>query len=113
MRITPQRLGKLLNLVAGNALSATAAKKVFDLVEETDKDPEQIVEEQGLKQISDINVLENVVKEIVGKSPAEVARLKAGDQKLMGYFVGQAMKATQGKGNPKEINKLVLKYVAQ
>ena len=113
LRITPQRLGKLLNLVAGNALSATAAKKVFDLVEETDKDPEQIVEEQGLKQISDINVLENVVKEIVGKSPAEVARLKAGDQKLMGYFVGQAMKATQGKGNPKEINKLVLKYVAQ
>jgi aspartyl-tRNA(Asn)/glutamyl-tRNA(Gln) amidotransferase subunit B len=107
LKVTPQRLAKLLELIKNNVISASAAKKVFDLMEATDKDPEIIVEEQGLRQISDTGELEKTVREIVEKSPKEVERFKAGETKLMSFFVGQVMKATKGKGNPKEINKLV------
>jgi aspartyl-tRNA(Asn)/glutamyl-tRNA(Gln) amidotransferase subunit B len=111
LKISPTRLGGLLNHISNNTISATSAKKVFDLVEESDKDPQTIIEEQGLKQVSDINLLEKVVTEIIARSSGEVARYKAGEKKLMGFFVGEAMKATKGKGNPKEINKLLSKLL--
>jgi aspartyl-tRNA(Asn)/glutamyl-tRNA(Gln) amidotransferase subunit B len=107
LKATPKRLGKLLGLVSQGVISANAAKKVFDLIEATDKDPEIIVEEQGLRQISDTGELEKIVAEIVAKNAKEAARFKAGETKLIGFFVGEVMKATKGKGNPKEINKLV------
>jgi aspartyl-tRNA(Asn)/glutamyl-tRNA(Gln) amidotransferase subunit B len=107
LKVTPKRLASLLILVSNNTISAQAAKKVFDLIEAHDKDPEVIVEEQGLKQISDTNALEKVVRDILDKNQAEVARYKAGEKKIMGFFVGEAMKLTKGKGNPKEINRLV------
>jgi aspartyl-tRNA(Asn)/glutamyl-tRNA(Gln) amidotransferase subunit B len=113
LHVTPKRLGNLLSLISDTTLSAKAAKKVFDLVEQSDKDPEVIIEEQGLRQISDTGVLEKVVREIIEKSPAEVARFKSGEAKLVSYFIGQAMKATKGTGNPKEINKLVMSYLEQ
>jgi aspartyl/glutamyl-tRNA(Asn/Gln) amidotransferase, B subunit len=108
LKVTPKRLGNLLGLVSNSTISAQAAKKVFDLMEALDKDPEVIVEEQGLKQISDTGALEKVVRDILAKNPAEVARYKAGEKKIMGFFVGEAMKQTKGKGNPREINRLVL-----
>jgi aspartyl-tRNA(Asn)/glutamyl-tRNA(Gln) amidotransferase subunit B len=111
LTISPKRLGNLLALVINNTISAPAAKKVFDLVEATNKDPETIVEEQGLKQISNLQVLEDVANEIVAKNAGEVARYKAGEGKLMGFFVGEAMKATKGKGNPREISKLFSKIL--
>jgi len=111
LKVTPQRLAKLLDLVRNNALSANAAKKVFDLMESTDKDPEIIVEEQGLRQISDTGELEKIVSDILAKHAKEAARFKAGETKLMGFFVGEVMKATKGKGNPKEINKLVSELI--
>jgi aspartyl-tRNA(Asn)/glutamyl-tRNA(Gln) amidotransferase subunit B len=107
LKATPLRLGRLLNLVVNNTISANAAKKVFDLIEETDKDPDLLVDEQGLKQISDVQTIENAVREIISRNSAEVARYKAGERKLMGFFVGEAMKATSGKGNPREINKFL------
>jgi aspartyl-tRNA(Asn)/glutamyl-tRNA(Gln) amidotransferase subunit B len=106
LKITPRRLGNLLNQVADNAISAQAAKKVFDRMADTDKDPDVIIEELGLKQISDVGALEQVVREILAHNPGEVVRFKAGEKKLMGFFVGEAMKATSGKGNPREISKL-------
>ena len=113
LKVTPKRLGSLLNMVADNSISANAAKKVFDFVEEQDKEPEAIVNELGLKQISDTSVLETTAMEIINKFQAEVARYKAGDLKLMGFFVGQAMKATKGKGNPGEINRLMSKILGE
>ena len=107
LKVTPQRLAKLLDLVKNNVISANAAKKVFDLMESTDNDPERIVEEQGLRQISDTGELEKIVSDVLLKNTKEAGRLKAGETKLMGFFVGEVMKATKGKGNPKEINKLV------
>ena len=111
LKISPKRLGELLHLLSNNTISANAAKRVFDLIEEQDKDPGIIIEEQGLTQISDVQALENVVWEIIARNPGEVARFRAGEKKLMGFFVGEAMKATSGKGNPKEINKLLLKLI--
>ncbi len=106
LKITPRRLGSLLSLVADNAISAQAAKKAFDRIEETDTEPQAVIEELGLKQISDVDALERVVSEILAKNPGEVSRYRAGERKLMGFFVGEAMKATSGKGNPREISKL-------
>jgi aspartyl-tRNA(Asn)/glutamyl-tRNA(Gln) amidotransferase subunit B len=111
LKVTPQRLKKLLDLVRNNAISTNAAKKVFDLMEMSDKDPESIVEEQGLRQISDTGELEKIVSDVLAKNPKEAGRLKAGETKLMSFFVGQVMKATKGKGNPKEINGLVAKLL--
>lgn len=107
LNVTPKRLGELLTLVSTSVISAQTAKKVFDLIEEQDKDPDTIVDEQGLKQISDTGALEKIVRDIIEKSQGEVARYNAGELKLMGFFVGEAMKQTKGKGNPKEIHKLV------
>jgi aspartyl-tRNA(Asn)/glutamyl-tRNA(Gln) amidotransferase subunit B len=111
LKVTPQRLAKLLDLVKNNVISANAAKKVFDLMESTDNDPERIVEEQGLRQISDTGELEKIVSDVLAKNTKEAGRLKAGETKLMGFFVGEVMKATKGKGNPKEINRLVAKLL--
>jgi aspartyl-tRNA(Asn)/glutamyl-tRNA(Gln) amidotransferase subunit B len=107
LKVTPRRLGKLCGLVASGAISAIAAKKVFDLIETQDKDPDVIVDEQGLKQISDTGELEKMVRDVLAKSAKEVERYKAGEKKLEGFFVGQVMKMTKGKGNPREISKLV------
>jgi aspartyl-tRNA(Asn)/glutamyl-tRNA(Gln) amidotransferase subunit B len=106
IRVTPKRLGSLCSLVLSDAISASAAKKVFDLVETQDKDPETIVNEQGLTQISDTGELEKLVREILVKNQKEVERFKAGDTKLESFFIGQVMKMTRGKGNPREISKL-------
>jgi aspartyl-tRNA(Asn)/glutamyl-tRNA(Gln) amidotransferase subunit B len=107
LTVTPLQLGQMLGLVLQGTISAKAAKKVFDQIESTGKDPEAIVEELGLRQISDTGELDKIVREIVEKSAKEVERYKAGEKKLMGFFVGEVMKTTKGKGNPREINKIV------
>jgi aspartyl-tRNA(Asn)/glutamyl-tRNA(Gln) amidotransferase subunit B len=107
LKVTPRRMGSLLTLVAGGVISANAAKKVFDLVEAQDKDPSVVVDEQGLRQISDTGELEKMVRTVLAKCEHEVQRYKAGETKLEGFFVGQVMKMTKGKGNPREISKLV------
>jgi aspartyl-tRNA(Asn)/glutamyl-tRNA(Gln) amidotransferase subunit B len=107
LKVTPQRLGQLLGLVVQGTVSANVAKKIFDIMEVQDKDPASVVAEQGLTQISDSGELEKIVKEVLAKNTNEAQRFKAGETKLMGFFVGRVMKATNGKGNPKEINRLV------
>jgi aspartyl-tRNA(Asn)/glutamyl-tRNA(Gln) amidotransferase subunit B len=113
LSVTPRRLGALLGLVAEGALSANAAKRAFDIMEMQDKDAAAVVAEEGLTQISDTGELSKIVKDVVAKNPKEVQRYKAGETKLMGFFVGQVMKATGGKGNPREINKLVSELLGQ
>lgn len=107
LKITPKRLSSLLTLVVDGTISTNAAKKIINRVEVEDKEPTDLVEEMGLRQISDIDALEGIVKKILEQHPDEVERYKAGEKRLTAFFVGQAMKATQGKGNPKEINKIL------
>lgn len=111
LNITPQRLGALLKQVEMGAVNVKSAKKVLDLMQDRNQDPDTIIADEGMQQLSDTNELEKIVKSILDANPAEVERFKAGDKKLTGFFVGQAMRATKGSGNPKEINALLSKLM--
>jgi len=107
--ITPVRLGELLILVEDGTISGKIAKDVFGEMLSSGKSANQIVEDKGLKQISNQSELENIVSQILADHPDEISRYKAGDQKLMGFFVGKVMKQTQGKANPKVVNEILRK----
>jgi len=111
LTITPKRLGALLSLIDRGAVSPIAAKKILDCVQREDREPEALIEGMGLKQISDTGALEQVVQKIIGANPREVARYRAGEKKLTAFFIGQAMKMTAGKGNPREISAIVSKLL--
>jgi aspartyl-tRNA(Asn)/glutamyl-tRNA(Gln) amidotransferase subunit B len=107
LRVTPQRLAALLAEVSKGAISAQAAKKVLEAVQSEDREPAAVIAEKGLAQISDTAALEAAVRKVFAEHPKETARCRAGEKKLAGFFVGQAMKETGGKGNPKEIGAIV------
>ena len=111
LSVTPERLGTLLSLMDDGTISPNAAKKILNRIEQEDREPEELLEEMGLKQISDASALEDTVKQILDAHPDEVKRFKEGQKKLSSFFVGQAMKMTKGKGNPKEINKILSKLL--
>ena len=79
---------------------------------ETGEDPARIVEERGLKQTSDTGAIEKVIAEVLAANPDKVAEYRSGKDKLFGFFVGQTMRAMQGKGNPQVINELLKKALA-
>jgi aspartyl-tRNA(Asn)/glutamyl-tRNA(Gln) amidotransferase subunit B len=109
--VTPKRLAAIIRQVGSGTISGQAGKKVVDLVQELDKEPDAIIAEKGLAQISDGSTLEAAVKQAIDANPGEVARFRAGEKKLVGFFVGQAIKLTGGKGNPKEISAIVMKML--
>jgi aspartyl-tRNA(Asn)/glutamyl-tRNA(Gln) amidotransferase subunit B len=110
-KITPQGLAELIKLVAEGTLSSKLAKEVFGHMFASGQSAATIVEEKGLKQVSDSGELEGVLQKIFEASPDEVAQFKAGKDKLMGFFVGQVMKQTKGQANPKLVNELVRKML--
>jgi aspartyl-tRNA(Asn)/glutamyl-tRNA(Gln) amidotransferase subunit B len=112
LKITPPRLARLLGLVSDGTISPLAAKKVISAIQEKDKEPAAIIEELGLTQITDLSQLELYVSEVIAQNPKEAERYKSGDKKLLGFFVGQVMKAARGKGNPKEINRLLMERLS-
>ncbi|HTZ17029.1 MAG TPA: Asp-tRNA(Asn)/Glu-tRNA(Gln) amidotransferase subunit GatB [Dissulfurispiraceae bacterium] len=105
--IKPAQLAGMLKLVEDGTISGKIAKTVFEEICRTGKDAGYIVKEKGLVQISDTGEIERAVDEIISKRPDEVRRFKEGDEKLIGFFVGQVMKATKGKANPKVLNDLL------
>ncbi len=107
LKLTPVSLGQIIQMVNKDTISGSAAKKVIQEVCNTGESPAKIVEKLGLIQISDEGDLEKVVDNIIASHPSEVERYLGGHTKLFGFFVGQAMKATQGKGNPQLLNKLL------
>lgn len=110
-KIKPDGLAELIELIAGGTLSSKLAKEVFGHMFESGKSASVIVEEKGLKQVSDSGELEGVLQKIFDDNPDEVTQFKAGKQKLMGFFVGQVMKQTKGQANPKLVNELVRKML--
>ncbi len=111
--VSPQGLGGLLDLIADDTISARIAKDVFNEMFETGKDAATIVDEKGLKQITDTGAIEGAVDTVIAASPDNVAQYKGGNQKVIGWFVGQVMKATQGKANPKLVNELLRKKLEE
>lgn len=105
--LTPVRAVELMELLAEEVISSKQAKEVFAVVLEEDKDPAAIVEERGMKQVSDTKALSAIVDEVLAQNPDKVEQYKAGKTGLIGFFVGQCMKAMAGQGNPKVINELL------
>ncbi|NPV39135.1 MAG: Asp-tRNA(Asn)/Glu-tRNA(Gln) amidotransferase subunit GatB [Brevinematales bacterium] len=108
-RISAQKLAELMNLIHDNVISGKMAKDVFAEMVDTGESPSAIVEKKGLKQITDTSALESLIDEILAKNPGEVQRYKEGKKNLMGFFVGEVMKATKGQANPKLVNEILQK----
>ncbi len=106
--IKAEHLGKLLDLQKDGTISGRIAKDLFVAMEETGKDPAVLVEERGLKQVTDTGAIEKAIQEIVAANPKQVEAYKA-KPTMLGWFVGQVMKATGGKANPKIVNELLKK----
>ena len=106
--IKAEHLGKLLDLQADGTISGRIAKDLFVAMEETGKDPAALVEERGLRQVTDTGAIEAAIKAVIDANPGQVTAYKA-KPTLMGWFVGQVMKSTGGKANPKIVNELLKK----
>lgn len=105
--VTADHLGKLIDLIDNDTISSRIAKDVFEIMVDTGNDPDAIVEEKGLKQITDTGAIETAIDQIIADNPGQVEQYQGGNEKLMGWFVGQVMKATQGKANPGAVNKIL------
>ena len=112
LKVTPQDLGRLLALVDQGTISGKIAKAVFEEMISTGQDPEAIVQEKGLAQISDAGALEAQAREILAAHPKEVADYQAGKTKVMGFFVGQLMRQTKGQANPQLANEIFKKLLS-
>ncbi|MBO9430424.1 Asp-tRNA(Asn)/Glu-tRNA(Gln) amidotransferase subunit GatB [Sulfitobacter sp. R18_1] len=110
--VTPAQLGSIVDLIASDAISGKIAKEVFEIAYTTGREPEEIVETEGLKQVTDTGAIETAVDEIIAANPAQVEKAQQ-NPKLAGWFVGQVMKATGGKANPKAVNEIVSRKLAQ
>ncbi len=104
--VSPAQLGGIIDLISSDAISGKIAKDLFEIVYTEGGDPAQIVEERGMKQVTDTGAIEAALDEIIAANPAQVEKAKV-NPKLAGWFVGQVMKATGGKANPKAVNELV------
>ncbi len=109
--VTPEQVGQLIDLMADGTISGRIAKDVFDLMfyegEDQGRDPADIVESKGLKQVTDMGAIEAAVDEIIANNPDKVEQAKE-KPKMAGWFVGQVMQATGGKANPQAVNQLVM-----
>jgi aspartyl-tRNA(Asn)/glutamyl-tRNA(Gln) amidotransferase subunit B len=111
--VSAQQLAQLIVRVKDNTLSNKMAKQVFDALWQGEGEVDAIIEQRGLKQVSDSGALETLVNEVVTNNPDQVAQFQATDEgkqkKLLGFFVGQIMKASKGQANPKLVNELLNK----
>ncbi len=110
--LEPVGLASLLKLIDDGTISGKIAKTVFEEMYRTGRSPYDIVQEKGLTQVSDTSAIEAVVKDLLTRHPGEVERFRSGEEKLLGFFVGQAMKAMKGKANPQMLNELVKKKLS-
>lgn len=107
VKITPEALAELLQLVDRNVIHLNAAKAVFEEMFQTGRRPSQIVEERGLAQISDDETLKAIVEQVIAQNPEPVENFRKGKEQALGFLVGQVMKATHGKANPKLAGELL------
>ncbi len=107
LKFAPKDIAKLAQMLDSGKISSKIAKEVFEIMSQSGEDPEQIVKERGLEQISNPEEIMPIIQEIIEKNPENAAKYKAGNSKLFGFFVGQVLKATQGKANPKLVNELL------
>ncbi len=112
-KLTPELFTELLKLLDEGVISSTAAKKVFVEVYESGRKPTEIVEEKGLRQESDETALLAICQKIVEAHPKEVEKYRKGKKNIIGFFVGQVMRETKGKANPKVVNQILAKLLEE
>jgi aspartyl-tRNA(Asn)/glutamyl-tRNA(Gln) amidotransferase subunit B len=108
-KLPPERLAGLLQRIADQTISGKIAKEVFEVMWASGASADAVIEEKGLKQITDSSAIEKVIDEVMAKNPGQLADYRSGKDKLFGFFVGQVMKATGGKANPAQLNELLKK----
>ncbi|MBT2968990.1 MAG: aspartyl/glutamyl-tRNA amidotransferase subunit B [gamma proteobacterium symbiont of Ctena orbiculata] len=106
--VRPKQLGGLLQRIADNTISGKLAKQVFEAIWNGEGDADSVIEAKGLKQITDSGEIEKIIDEVIAANPKQVEQFRAGKDKLLGFFVGQVMKQTQGKANPGQVNEILL-----
>ncbi|MGD9599729.1 MAG: Asp-tRNA(Asn)/Glu-tRNA(Gln) amidotransferase subunit GatB [Steroidobacteraceae bacterium] len=111
-RVGAAQLAGLVARIADDTISGKIAKEVFEAMWTSGRDADAIIEEKGLRQITDTGAIERAIDEVMAKNPGQLAEYRAGKDKLFGFFVGQTMKATQGKANPAQLNELLKKKLA-
>jgi aspartyl-tRNA(Asn)/glutamyl-tRNA(Gln) amidotransferase subunit B len=109
--VTPEALGAMLQRIEDGTISGKLAKQVFEAMWNGEGSADDIIQQQGLQQISDSSELEGIIQQVLDSSQQQIEQYRGGQQKVFGYFVGQVMKATQGKANPKQVNELLRKFL--
>jgi len=110
--VTPQGLAGLLKMLETGVISGKMAKDVLEQAYREAKDPVELVKAQGLSQVTDESILRDAVKKVIQANPSEVEKYRAGKTNVLAFFVGQVMKETRGKANPKTVNELLREMLA-
>jgi len=105
--VTAEMLGGMIKRIADNTISGKIAKQVFEAMWSGEGDADSVIEKKGLKQITDSGAIESMIDEVIAANPAQVEQFKAGKEQLLGFFVGQVMKASKGQANPGQVNQVL------
>ena len=105
--VDADRFSGLIARIHDNTISGKIGKEILDKMWQSDDDADQIIEKEGLKQISDSSEIEKMIDDVIAANPDQVAQYQSGKEKLLAFFVGQVMKASRGKANPGQLNKLL------
>ena len=106
-KVSAKQLGTLISRIEDSTISGKIAKDVFEKMWESSKGPDQIIAEQGLEQVTDDKEIELIIDEVIKNNPEQLQQYQSGKDRLFGFFVGQVMKASQGKANPKQVNDIL------
>ena len=112
-KLTAAKLVDMVELIEKNVISGNAGKKVLIRLFETEESVDDVVEALGLKQVSDVGEIEKLVDEVLANNPKSIADYRNGKKNVVGFLVGQCMKASKGKGNPKMINQMLSQKLSQ
>jgi aspartyl-tRNA(Asn)/glutamyl-tRNA(Gln) amidotransferase subunit B len=109
--ISAERLGGLIRLINAGTISNTIAKQVFEIMQSDEQSAENIVNREGLAQVSDTGAIEEAIKEILDANAGQVEKYRSGKPQLFGFFVGQCMQKMKGKANPQVVNEILKKLL--
>ena len=105
--IPAQQLGKLVARIADKTISGKIAKTIFEDIWRKPCDVDKVIEDKGLKQVTDTGAIEKIIDDVISNNPGQLADYQSGKDKLFGFFVGQVMKVSKGKANPAQVNELL------
>jgi aspartyl-tRNA(Asn)/glutamyl-tRNA(Gln) amidotransferase subunit B len=105
--LAASNLAQMVHMIDQGKISGKIAKTVFEAMLDSNKAPQQIVSEKGLEQLSDLGSIEAAIDQVLTANPKQIAQYQSGNEKVFGFFVGQIMKATQGKANPQKVNEML------